>query len=203
MDRLPHLTILPLLAVGLLGSACDREPGPAATPVGRRVDAVPAAPKAPVDLDDFCEVRLPAESAPTLTWPELAEGTPPTGATGWTWVNVWATWCAPCIEEMPRILTWPQRLAQKGAAIDIVLLSVDDSAAKVSAFRKGHDWMPESLRSAQPDVVTPWLAELGIELPSLLPLHLFVDPQGRVRCARSGSLSADAADAIEVLAAGG
>ena len=48
--------------------------------------------------------------------------------------------------------------------------------------------------------LTPWLAQHGLDMPSVLPLHLFVDPQGRVRCARSGAVNKDAYDAIVALA---
>jgi thiol-disulfide isomerase/thioredoxin len=48
----------------------------------------------------------------------------------WTLVNLWASWCAPCIEEMPSI----ERLQQKlGDKLFIVAISLDDD---IAAFRK-------------------------------------------------------------------
>ena len=191
-----------LLALWACDSGAPSTPPP---PAGRRVDSVPAPPKAPVDLDDFCELRPPAESAPVLSWPELDPdlGSAPAAGPGWTWVNVWATWCGPCIEEMPRILTWPEKLKADGVDMRLQLMSVDETASKVQGFRAGHHWMTDSLRSMDPNVVTPWLGAQGLDMPSVLPLHLFVDPQGRVRCARSGAVNKDAYEAIQALVKAG
>ncbi len=209
MDRLPHLSRAAAQVAAVLAfftspatllSGCGG--GDAEQGVPRRVDAVAAAPKAPVDLDAFCEVRRDAASAPEFAWPELA--TPaPTMSKGWTWVNVWATWCGPCVEELPMILSWPEALADGGATVDIALLSADEADATVSGFRVKHPWLPTTGRTARPGVVPGWLSDLGLDLPATLPLHLFVDPEGRVRCARSGALQRDDRDAIATLVAAG
>jgi thiol-disulfide isomerase/thioredoxin len=46
-------------------------------------------------------------------------------------VNFWATWCAPCLEEMPLLMS--VRKAQAGRGVEIVGIAVDQ-AAKVSEF---------------------------------------------------------------------
>src|SRR5262245_52950468 len=46
-------------------------------------------------------------------------------------VNFWATWCAPCLEEIPLLMT--VRRAQAGRGIEIVGIAVDQ-AAKVNEF---------------------------------------------------------------------
>lgn len=47
-------------------------------------------------------------------------------------LNIWATWCAPCRQELPSL----QRLAGKldPARFELVLLSVDDDAHRVREF---------------------------------------------------------------------
>lgn len=46
-------------------------------------------------------------------------------------VNFWATWCAPCLEEIPMLMT--VRRAQVGRGVEIVGIAVDQ-AAKVGEF---------------------------------------------------------------------
>ena len=52
-------------------------------------------------------------------------------------VNVWATWCPPCVEEMPSMEKLYQEL--KGDGFEILAVSIDESGAKdVGPFMKKH-----------------------------------------------------------------
>ena len=42
-------------------------------------------------------------------------------------VHFWATWCAPCLDELPQLVKSSSEL--KKAGIDLILISVDSSAA--------------------------------------------------------------------------
>ncbi|MGC8916350.1 MAG: TlpA family protein disulfide reductase [Thermoanaerobaculum sp.] len=52
-------------------------------------------------------------------------------------VNVWATWCRPCVEEFPEILAFAR---EQGSRIKLVLLSADFSSRRelVDAFLRQH-----------------------------------------------------------------
>ena len=52
-------------------------------------------------------------------------------------LNIWATWCPPCLEEMPSMEKLYQEL--KGEGFEILAVSIDESGAQgVLAFMKKH-----------------------------------------------------------------
>ena len=52
-------------------------------------------------------------------------------------LNFWATWCPPCIEEMPSLVEMQQRMKSKGVTVLAVSVDVDESAYK--QFVKDHN----------------------------------------------------------------
>ena len=54
-----------------------------------------------------------------------------------TLVNLWATWCQPCLKEMPSLIRFQ---AKEGTALKVIALSEDMAGAdKVKAFVDKHD----------------------------------------------------------------
>ena len=53
-------------------------------------------------------------------------------------VNFWATWCIPCIKEIPSFNRLQQELASKGVAVVGVSMDDDDAQAKVKEFVTKH-----------------------------------------------------------------
>ena len=43
-------------------------------------------------------------------------------------LNFWATWCPPCIEEMPSLVEMQRRMRAKGIAVVAVSIDVDENA---------------------------------------------------------------------------
>jgi peroxiredoxin len=43
-------------------------------------------------------------------------------------LNFWATWCPPCVEEMPSLVQMQQRMKDKGIAVLAVSVDVDEDA---------------------------------------------------------------------------
>ncbi len=50
-------------------------------------------------------------------------------------LNFWATWCAPCIDELPSL----QALQRERPDVQVLAVSIDDDAAAYAAFLKQYD----------------------------------------------------------------
>jgi thiol-disulfide isomerase/thioredoxin len=105
-------------------------------------------------------------------------------------LNFWASWCAPCVEEMPSIQRLSSALA--AASVAVIAVNVGESELRVRAVAQ----------------------RLGIELPILLdkdstafdawgatvlPTTFVVDAEGRVRLVGRGPLEWDADAMIQRL----
>ncbi|HEY7095143.1 MAG TPA: TlpA disulfide reductase family protein [Terriglobales bacterium] len=51
-------------------------------------------------------------------------------------LNFWATWCPPCIEEMPSLVRMQQQLRPKG--VEVLAISIDVDEAAYHKFVKEH-----------------------------------------------------------------
>ncbi len=86
-------------------------------------------------------------------------------------LNFWATWCTPCLAEIPKFAAWQSSYGDSG--LQVVGVSMDDSAEPVKrAYRKFHLNYPVVMGDAQ----------LGERFGGVLglPLSYLIDPQGRI-----------------------
>jgi len=187
MDRLSALIGLAGLALALVGCDDGSSGGSAAPP--SRVVAVAASGDEPTE--ELCDVSFEGGDAPRLTLPELAAGQAAPDLRGPRWLNVWATWCRPCVEELPLLARWDDRLAQDGVEVEMVFLSADADAGAVARYRDEHPGAPDGVRVADPRALPEWVATVGLDEGATLPIHVFTDAQGRVRCARTGAVDED------------
>ena len=64
-------------------------------------------------------------------------------------INLWATWCVPCVEEFPGLVAISRRLSMRD--FDLVTISVDDPADEAKALRfleKQHAAVPPRAKAA-------------------------------------------------------
>ncbi|MBA2541412.1 MAG: TlpA family protein disulfide reductase [Deltaproteobacteria bacterium] len=188
MDRLSALIVLAALG------ACD-DTKPAGDPPSR-VNAAKTTQTKGATVESFCDVYATPDKAPKLVWPVLAATgvavpggaeAPPAPAAGWRWINIWATWCKPCVEEMPRLVKWQAKLGGP-AKLDLAFVSVDESADAIATFKKSHPDTPTTLRLADSKTQETWFTQLGLAGAPPIPIHVFVDAQQRVRCVRAGGV---------------
>lgn len=113
----------------------------------------------------------------------------PFGAGKWIWVNLWAAWCKPCIAEMPRLREFHAELRQQGVLLDLAFVSLDDDERQLRRFLDAEKrdglrvsyWLKEQAREE-------WLQPFKVSAEAELPVHIFVDPKGTVRCIINGAV---------------
>jgi thiol-disulfide isomerase/thioredoxin len=109
---------------------------------------------------------------------------------GFTWVNFWAAWCAPCKEEIPRLLRFQQELVKGSPGFKLDFVSLDDDERQLSGFLAAQSpsglrrtyWLKEGKEREE------WLKAAGLEGDPALPFHLLFDPKGKLRCVVKGAL---------------
>lgn len=194
MDRLSALIIVAVL--GACGNSGGDKGDPPSRTNGAKVE------KKAVSTEAFCDVHFTGDRGPKMTIPEVAskEAIVP-AAGGWHWFNVWSTWCKPCVEEMPRIVAWRDKLRGTGKKLEVSFISVDESDAEIAAFKKDVPSAPASARLLDLKGQEAWFKAMGLDGNPPIPVHVFVAPSGHIRCARAGGVREKDYPAIEALLA--
>ena len=124
-------------------------------------------------------------------------------------VNVWATWCAPCVEEFPALVSLARRLGNRD--FELITISMDDPRQEAAAkkfLERQHAAPPGRLRrllKAEGRTTTNFLyteasadaliAALDPQWPGPLPHTVLIAPGGRIVYRKNGPI-----DHAEVLA---
>ncbi len=111
----------------------------------------------------------------------------------WVVVNFWATWCGPCLKEMPEL----SALDAMREDVAVVGLAYEDITLEdMQAFLKEH---PVVYPIAIVDVMSP---PADFATPRGLPMTYLIDPQGKLAKEFAGPVTAGDIEAL-IAAAGG
>lgn len=191
-----HLLILSLAAACAILAACKpandngqtTAPAPVpAAPVPAPAPAVEPAPPTPAPASTPVPVDTARPSAPALRVATV-DGKNYDLATyrgKWVVVNFWATWCAPCLKEMPELSALDAMREQ----IEVIGLAYEDiEPADMQAFLKKH---PVVYPVAIVDVNAP---PADFDTPRGLPMTYLIAPDGTVAKKFLGPITANDID---------
>ncbi len=97
----------------------------------------------------------------------------------WVVLNFWATWCVPCIQEIPEIAEFA-RSHPRVVVIGVAMDAEDVARVKRFAQKTGHDYAL---------VLADEAVEKQLGEPKALPTTRIYDPTGRVTYDRVGRVS--------------
>ncbi|MDI1254438.1 TlpA disulfide reductase family protein [Thermomonas sp.] len=187
--RLRHVSWLLLSCIAV--SACKREAEPAALPTPIDAPAAKVAtPAKPAEADMPVAKKIPSLRVATIDGKtfDLADQ-----RGKWTVVNFWATWCGPCLKEMPEL----SALDAMREHIMVVGLAYEDTTVEdMQAFLKQH---PVVYPIALLDVYNP---PKDFDTPRGLPMTVLVGPDGKVVKTITGPVTAHDIETA-IAAAGG
>jgi thiol-disulfide isomerase/thioredoxin len=105
-------------------------------------------------------------------------------------VNFWATWCEPCLEEMPSLEDLQDRL--KDRPFTLLAVNMEESDAKVERFLQSTVLQEDSLVvlfDRFGTVAKDWKARM-------LPVSFLIGPDGRIRYSVLGAANWSAKETI-------
>jgi len=94
-------------------------------------------------------------------------------------VDFWATWCGPCVKEMPALKDLRERLGPRG--FEILGVSLDHTAAEAQVFLKTRKYAWPQIFEAPAEGSDPGTTPLALKFGTPpIPLKLLIDRDGRL-----------------------
>lgn len=107
----------------------------------------------------------------------------------WVVINLWATWCPPCLEEIPQLASFHQAHSHRDAVVLGVNIQDSSSDRELREFVR-HEKIPYPVVRGTPEI----MAFLG--RVKGLPTTYLLDPSGRLAARESGPLTQEDLEAF-------
>jgi len=106
-----------------------------------------------------------------------------------TVVNMWATWCGPCIEEFPDFVRLGKEYADKGVAVIFVSTDFREERPSVEAFVRKQGWTTETFAMDEPD--DAFINAFSRDWSGAVPATFIYDGSGELSTFWEGKASYD------------
>jgi len=145
------------------------------------VETGPAEPTGTLELTPADEASAGDPLDVVVTWPDGTEQAVSEALEGPTVVNLFASWCPPCVREMPAFEAVSQELAGQVGFVGLAVQDRPEDATRIVE---------------QTGVTYPWARDVTGDFANAarvtqMPSTLFVDAEGEIVSVHSGALDAD------------
>jgi thiol-disulfide isomerase/thioredoxin len=176
--RVPARLLAPALGVLMVAAAL--------LPTVRRPAAAaePAASSRSVTLADLDAIRLAMQKSRGRT----------------LIVHFWATWCLPCLKELPIVNRFA--LDKRGRGVDVLSLSLDDPKAAAHVAKVLGETAPALTRTiAKVDDPDAFIAQFDRKWEGVIPAMFAFDAEGHLRARHFGEATRPDLDGLVQVAA--
>ncbi len=136
-----------------------------------------------VVLSVLCPLAALAQKAPDFTLKDLS-GEPRTLSRSYpgkvVLIDFWATWCVPCVKELPHLQALQDRYGARGLQVLAVSTDAPDRLADVASFVGRYGYTMPVLLDPTSEVVALYDPQI------ILPFTVLVDREGRMRFVHQG-----------------
>ena len=179
------MRLIVLLLIGLIAAACDRQ----------KTEAPQAPAAEDITSGKGVDRSHKGEAAPTVTFknPDGGDFTLAKFKGGPVLVNLWASWCAPCVKELPTLQKLEQAQAVDGT-LGVIAVSQDMAPkTSVDAFLNSKN-IGRFAAFRDPDMALS--SALGVQI---MPTTILYDAAGKEVWRYTGDLDWTGAEAAKLL----